>query len=642
MAIMVVLLLGLTAAIAFAQAPQGVEPDAPALLPEIWVEKVAESPEVEPGDGVVYQVVFTNTTASDVALDVITDTLPAPFEYVILLAGSDSTLKEPQDKVEPEIVWTGPYTVPAMDTFTMRYMVRVPDTTPALTTPYTNTAEAMYGGAAMVVSAEAGVTVISPDVQVTKTAAVDQVLIGEVLTYTILLENKGNGAAVVDEVNDTLPGGLVYQGMLPTGTITDDPIGATGLITWEGPFDLAAGEAISLSFTVDVQSPSGSRLVNSAVAVVDGVATQAAEATVTLGSRKVFLPVVGRNWIPPRFTVTKEASAAEVVKQDPVIYTVTFTNIGSLPATLDEIQDTLPAGFVFQSMEAGSDVAAAPMGTVGAIIWKGPFEVASRASLTLIYKVRTADAVGLFTNSVTGTTLVGLPPDAPATATVKVKEPFLLWEDFESGTDGWEPFLNYWRLNPDQWYLKAGAGWEGSTGLNHNLVRGVTDPRGIERGAHDALYMYQGVGSDDWTDYRVEARVILREGLSGEQMGLWFRGKYTEPEDPAIDGKYVQGYYLVFRPRTVDSIVLNRIRNSGSTAYHFSDPEVIALATRPMARNTWYLMAVEVRGSNIKVYIDGDLVIDHNDTYWEKGTVGFFCYKILDATWDNVLVTPLD
>ncbi len=642
MAIMVVLLLGLTAAIAMAQAPQGIEPDAPALLPAIQVAKVAEATEVKPGDGVVYQVVFTNAAASDIVLEVITDTLPMPFEYIVLLAGSDSTLTEPQDKVEPEIVWTGPYTVPAMDTFTMRYMVRVPDTTPAMTTPYTNTVEATYSGALMTASAEAGVTVVSPNVQVTKTAAVDRVLVGEVLTYTILLENTGNGGAIVDEVNDTLPTGLVFRGMLPTGTITDDPIGTTGPITWTGPFALAAGDAISLSYTVDVASPSGSTLVNSVVAVVDGVATQAASATVQLGSRKVFLPILARYWTPPKFVVAKEASAAEVVKLDPVIYTVTFTNIGSLPATLDEIQDTLPTGFVFQSMEAGSDVAAAPMGTTGTIVWKGPFEVESKGSLTLVYKVKAADAVGLFTNSVTGTTLVGEPPDEPATATVKVKDPILLWEDFETGTDGWEPFLNYWRLNPDQWYLKAGAGWQGSTGLNHNLVRGVTDPRGIERGAHDALYMYQGAGSDDWVNYRVEARVILREGLSGEQMGLWFRGKYTEPEDPTIDGKYVQGYYLVFRPRTVDSIVLSRIKDSGSTAYHFSDPDVIALGTRPMARNTWYLMAVEVRGSNIKVFIDGDLVIDHTDSTWGQGTVGFFCYKILDATWDNVLVLPLD
>ena len=46
-------------------------------------------------------------------------------------------------------------------------------------------------------------------------------------------------------------------------------------------------------------------------------------ATIRLGSRQVFLPIVMRFWTPPKFVVTKEASAAEVVKLDPVVYTVT-------------------------------------------------------------------------------------------------------------------------------------------------------------------------------------------------------------------------------------------------------------------------------------------------------------------------------
>ena len=33
------------------------------------------------------------------------------------------------------------------------------------------------------------------------------------------------------------------------------------------------------------------------------------------------------------------------------------------------------------------------------------------------------------------------------TATVEVKEPYLLQEEFENPSPYWEPFLNYWRLN---------------------------------------------------------------------------------------------------------------------------------------------------------------------------------------------------
>jgi hypothetical protein len=249
--------------------------------------------------------------------------------------------------------------------------------------------------------------------------------------------------------------------------------------------------------------------------------------------------------------------------------------------------------------------------------------------------------VGDYVNSATAIASKGIPPNEPATVAIKVKEPYLLWEDFESGTDGWEPFLNYWRLYPEQWYTKAGTGYEGTTGMNHTYYYGVTDPRGAERGAHDALYMYMGDGSTEWTDYRYSVRMRLHSGEKGEQMGIWFRGKFTQPADPKIDGKYVEGYYVAFRIRDSKSIGLLKLRDSGNTSYHFSDPELIATANYPMYRDKWYHFTVEVVGNNIKVYVDGEKVIDHNDSTWKKGTVGFFCYKIEEASWDNVLVTPL-
>jgi uncharacterized repeat protein (TIGR01451 family) len=352
--------------------------------------------------------------------------------------------------------------------------------------------------------------------------------------------------------------------------------------------------------------------------------------------------MVVKAWTPPWFEVTKQASADEVVQGQTVTYGVRFTNAGSGTGSLDEIRDTLPAGFTFLSMEAGSQVTTSPIGKTGTIVWKGPFQVGGGQTLDLVYKVQVSDIVGTYSNIATATTLEGRPPQVPASATVKVKEPHLLSEDFESGREDWEPFLNYWRLYPEQWYLKDGTGYGGSTAMNHTYYFGVTDPRGAERGAHDALLMYQGDGAEEWTNYRYQARLRLHKGEKGEQMGLWVRGTYEAPADPRVDGKYVTGYYVVFRPRDSRSVILSRLRDSGGTAYHFSDPETLAVADRPMDRDIWYLFEVVVDGSSIKVYVDGELVIDHTDSTWGQGTVGFFTYKIEDANWDDVLVTPLD
>jgi hypothetical protein len=56
---------------------------------------------------------------------------------------------------------------------------------------------------------------------------------------------------------------------------------------------------------------------------------------------------------------------------------------------------------------------------------------------------------------------------------------------------------------------------------------------------------------------------------------------------------------------------------------------------------TWYRIAVEVRGSNIKAFINNQLVMNVNDDTWPTGTVGFFAYKVREGAWDDVLVEPL-
>jgi hypothetical protein len=121
-------------------------------------------------------------------------------------------------------------------------------------------------------------------------------------------------------------------------------------------------------------------------------------------------------------------------------------------------------------------------------------------------------------------------------------------------------------------------------------------------------------------------------------LGVWVRGKYI-PDQPS--GRYVGGYYITWQPGRDRGLDLSRLEDSGPSAGAFYDPDYLVSGGWEMDNYTWYLLAVEVKGSNIKVFVDGTKVIDYDDDTWSEGTIGFYGYKMENAAFDNVLVTPL-
>ena len=627
--VVLVLMLILVASISVAQESQ--ERGRPNTLQAISVTKTAGRAQVTPGSAVSYTVVLGNSDPNDVLVTEISDILPPPFQYVGLAAGSE-IVDEPSDSVEPEITWQGRYTVPAAGSLQLRYWVWVPREAQPAFTPYTNTVTVRYSETVLG-SATEGVLVVGPDVRVEKRVSPGQVTVGNPVTFTVLVQNVGNGMGVVTRISDVLPSDFRFLGMVATSTITTPPDGVTGTIVWQGPFTLSASTALTLAYQAWAGRASDSALINRVVAIV-GDTGRSAEAPVQVEPCHIFIPAVTKNWKPATFEMAKQASSPQVAISDLVTYTVTVNNTGSEVGHVDQILDTLPQGFTFDSMAAGSDIPALPTVSTGTLVWTGPFTVASLSNLNLVYRVRVHDVPGVYTNTVTATTHDAIPPREPAQAAVTVMEPIYLWEDFESGTDGWEPFLNYWRLKPEQWYLQAGTGVDNSTGLRHTYWKGWEGDPG--RGAHDALYMYRGAGAEQWTDYRLEGWVKMDKG---SKMGFWVRGKYF----PDVEGTHVEGYYIDWRPnRPTDGVEIWSIKNSGGTAFHFSDPELIAVGPASMTLGHWYHLAVEVEGDHIRVFVDGTQVLDHVDDRWSEGTVGLFAYKVEYGTWDNILVTPLD
>ncbi len=621
-------------------------------LTDLVVTKSVQPALIAPGHLVAYAVMLTNTTEVTIALSSLVDTLPDSFVYGGLAWNSEWT-EEPWDADPPVIQWAGPITVPASDSLLVRYWVFVPHGTPLSPDPYTNTVVATWMDAPY--EAEAGVLVAVGEVSVAKTASPARVGPGELVTYTVAFSNTGYAPAPLVELTDLSPPGVTFVQMTAGSDVATPPLGTTGTLTWTGPFTIPSHADLVFQYQSTMPLITETlRLENLARGDLGAgmVITDSAEVEVTTStSVPVHLPFLARNFASPRLTATKSAEPPVIQtgqgEKAVVTYTVTFENVGTAlyPAIVERIDDTLPTGFTFLSMASGSDVQDNPVGTSGTIAWQGPFEIPSGATLRLIYRVETGGQWDEFANSVMPVMQVGEPPPGPASATVTVRSKSWLDQDFESNNEDWEPFLNYWRLHPEQWFRENGY-------MKHVYYLGTTDPL---RGAHDALYMYRGADSETWTDYSYEARVNL---VSGAQIGVWFRGTYDGSTDGS--GQKVTGYYFLVIPST-PQVRLATLRTeeecyddcAASHIYHFSNPYIVAevrgydaLAARGiyLRRNYWHTVRVEVLGNRIKCYVDGQLAIDYLDdvgTQFLSGTVGFFTYKAADARFDDVKIRPL-
>ncbi len=493
-------------------------------------------------------------------------------------------------------------------------------------------------------SAEADLVVGVGEASVEKTASPGRVYPGELVTYTLTFGNSGYTPRSLTAISDVLPSGITFVGMTANSQVSDPPSGSTGTITWQGPFDIPPLGELVVEFaasTPDTTDPLRlENLVSGQLADGTDVEDSVEIIVSTEQTYSVYLPLILGRYSPPFFVATKTADPTQVNPDSPgglITYEVVFTNIGTLPGELSSISDVLPAGFMFEEMHPDSDVSAAPSGTTGEITWTGPFPVEGESSLRLVYQVRATTTIGSnYVNTATAYVSEGKPEQVSASASVAVLQPVLLDENWNSPSPYWEPFLNYpRRLRAAQWYRAPNGGVNGSAGMKHSCYIGFGDYTCEDEGAHDAIYMFSGPGSENWTNYRLDADIKLQ---TGSIIGLWVRGFY-EPSE--LGGRDVGGYYVTLVPSS-DRVKLMRLPNDGTWAYHFAAAEDLAIVeVDELKKKVWNHLAVEVRGNNFKIFLNDQLVIDHNDSRYPTGTIGLKAYRVQDGAWDNIKVTSL-
>ena len=207
--------------------------DCPALV----ITKTADDPSVNATDEIGFVITVTNTGDGNAYGVTVNDTLP-----------TDSGLGWSIDQANSSTGWSivggvlayGPATLASKASVHVHI---VSDTTPASCGLVDNTASVTYQGGSGEDSSR--VTVLCPDVTISKTAATSPILAGQTASYTISVWNTGKGTAYGVTISDTLPAGIAWTENSESCSITN------GVLTCNVG-DLA-GDAI---FSVTVSGPS--------------------------------------------------------------------------------------------------------------------------------------------------------------------------------------------------------------------------------------------------------------------------------------------------------------------------------------------------------------------------------------------------
>ncbi|MBN1660810.1 MAG: DUF11 domain-containing protein, partial [Anaerolineae bacterium] len=208
-------------------------------------------------------------------------------------------------------------------------------------------------------------TLPGPDLRIQKTAAPDPVEAGDLLTYTLVVENLGNTQATGVTITDTLPADTAFARADEGGTLVG------GEVRWTGK-TVAAGQELTVTFAVTVTTPltNGTLISNLAYGV------ESAEGATATGS-----PVTTVVESTPMLSVTKTAAPDPVEAGGLLTYTLVVANGGNAHATGVILTDTLPVSTTFVSATAGGALVG------GEVRWTGQ-TVAAGATLAVHLVVR--------------------------------------------------------------------------------------------------------------------------------------------------------------------------------------------------------------------------------------------------------------
>ncbi|MBP7933595.1 MAG: DUF11 domain-containing protein [Phycisphaerae bacterium] len=269
------------------------------VAPQIGIKKSAPATAMV-NDQFRYDIVVSSLSQVPANEVVVTDTIPDGIDYVS---------SQPEARVSGKTLTWSLGTMAAGAQATIAVEVKA-----TRTGKFTNCAEVT---AAQGLSArDCADTVVTAPALALEKQCPGEVVLCEIIPYTFVVTNKGDGPATNVKVSDTLPDGLT----------TED--GKTSIVMDVG--DLPAGQA--KKFTVNVKANKPGQYNNKATATADkGLSAEAGCSTVVR---------------QPTLVVTKTGPGERYVGR-PVPFEITVTNNGDAVARDTVLTDPLPAGTEF-------------------------------------------------------------------------------------------------------------------------------------------------------------------------------------------------------------------------------------------------------------------------------------------------------
>jgi uncharacterized repeat protein (TIGR01451 family) len=269
-----------------------VDVDALVRAPNLVVTKSDGTQRANPGDVLVYTIAVTNAGTEGATGVLVTDTLPAHTEFVAASAGFTFS------SADGEVAWRAvPLGVDEVMTRTVT--VRVDKTLPSGVDAITNTVVTVGDGGLSASSSDVDELLAAPDLQVSKTDGRTDARAGEILTYTLTVENAGTQGATGVVLSDVLPAQTTFRAASHGGSLS------SGTVTWPG-FALRVGAIVTRTVTVEVDdawpSAAETALTNTVSVTDDGANGDdpVGENNVDIDTTRVlpfdvYLPLVGKD-----------------------------------------------------------------------------------------------------------------------------------------------------------------------------------------------------------------------------------------------------------------------------------------------------------------------------------------------------------
>ena len=264
------------------------------------------------------------------------------------------------------------------------------------------------------------ITVLVPELTITKTASATATVPGGSVGYTITVHNSGQTAYAAAAVTDAM------GEVLDKASYNNDATATLGVVSYSSPTltwtgALAAGATATIAYTITASSaPTGDKTM------VNSVASSAIGSTCPPGSGSAACRSAVAI-LTPALTITKTADMPTATLGTTVTFTVKATNTGQFPYPVATFTD--PLAGVLDDATYQPATATATAGTLGyangVLSWSGALSPGASATVTYAVTINgPATGDGVLANTVssvaTGSNCASGAGDIRCTATVSV------------------------------------------------------------------------------------------------------------------------------------------------------------------------------------------------------------------------------